>query len=523
MQSFEALFLILMAIALGRLLVGPRYPWLTYFRIFVTGALLLIAGLLVEGLRWQMLPAMLAFAIVVLASLKRSDSRFVWRMLGALPLMILVVASAVLAQLLPVVTLPVPAGPYGVGTFELSITDPARAERYAPDRKRELYLEVWYPAQQEGLANYPVRTLFQELYEGEYNRHNFFFGYLGRVATHSHVQAPVAHSTEGKFPILLFNHALDFGFTSQNQVLMEHLASYGYVVFSVAHPYQSAKVNLAEAGTVYRSSDIPADILPPRAELPEGIVSMVFEATADIARVSQLKAALLPLADEYLALEEEAQAAFLTHAVASPALALFRQHLTEDLLADFFYYDYMVGNSLTEYWVKDSQFIVDSLLQLETPLAGFSAVLDIERLGLIGMSYGGAVAGEFCKIDKRCKAGVNLDGTQFGRHWDTKQPVPFLMFGNDEHQGGNDYAYWPPITDFWDYRVKTATHMDFTDFVYLWPILKYTGFSGEIDGMRMMEILNSVQLNFFDHYLKGKALDEELLSNIPEIVARRVQ
>jgi hypothetical protein len=100
--------------------------------------------------------------------------------------------------------------------------------------------------------------------------------------------------------------------------------------------------------------------------------------------------------------------------------------------------------------------------------------------------------------------------------------VPFLMLYNDEHQGGNDYAYWPPADDFWDLRVKGATHMDFTDFVYLWPILKLIGFSGSIEGARMTTILNSVQLKFFDRYLKGKLLREDVSVGFPELVVREL-
>ncbi len=304
--------------------------------------------------------------------------------------------------------------------------------------------------------------------------------------------------------MLLFNHALDFGFTSQNLLLMEHLASHGYVILSIAHPYQTAKVNLAAAGTIFRASASPGDIVLPRPELPKGIVTVVFEETKDLKQVSRIKAQLLPMAEEFLALDEAGKADFVKRAMQSPGLKPFKQYVSEELLEDFFYYDYVLENSLVQYWVQDNQFIADSLADLQAPIAGFPAILDLERMGVFGMSYGGAAAGEFCKIDSRCKAGANLDGTQFGRHWEQKVPVPFLMFYNDEHQGGNDYAYLPPVADFWDLRVKGATHLDFTDFVYLWPILKLVGFSGSIDGMRMMEILDSVQLDFFDHYLKGK-------------------
>lgn len=521
MQLLEALFLILLAMAIVRVVVGSRFAWLTYSRLTIAGLVLLTLGLFTQGWRWQFLPAGVAFVLVLLGALKKGRTRLGWRLFGAVPLIILVGCSAVLAQLMPVVSLPIPAGTYAVGTFDLSITDSSRVERYASGRKRELYVEVWYPADKAAVEEYPVRTLFHDLYRGGYNRTSLIFGYLKRVDTHSHVNAPVARSYEGKFPVLLFNHALDFGFTSQNLLLMEYLASHGYVVVSIAHPYQTPKVNLAEAGTVFRAKGLPEDIVLPRKELPMGIVGTVHDATKDIKQVSQLKSQLLPMAERFLALDEAGRADFLKQFMKSPGLEPFRAYVSEELLADF-YYDYATDNSLTEYWVEDNQFIAGALADLQVPAGGFHENLDLERMGVLGMSHGGAVAGEFCKIDSRCKAGVNLDGTQFGRHWDQKVPVPFLMIYNDEHQGGNDFAYSPPVADFWDLRIKGATHLDFTDFVYLWPILKSVGFSGGIDGMRMMEILNSVQLDFLDHHLKGRPLRAGMNTGFPEVVARRL-
>lgn len=522
MQLLEALFLLLLAIAIVRVVAGSRYAWLTYSRLAIAGLVVLAIGLFTQGWRWQLLPAGVAFVLMLPGALKKSRTRLGWRLLGAVPLIILVGCSALLAQLMPVVSLPTPAGTYAVGTFDLSITDHSRVERYASGRKRELYMEVWYPADTAAVEEYPVRTLFHDLYRGDYNRTSLIFGYLKRVDTHSHVNAPVAKSEEGRFPVLLFNHALDFGFTSQNLLLMEHLASHGYIVVSIAHPYQAAKVNLAEAGTVLRASKLPDDIDLPRKELPKGVVGTVFDATRDLKQVSQLKSQLLPRAETFLALPEARRAGFLKQFMTSPGLEPFRTYLTEELLADF-YYEYAIDNSLTHYWVEDNQFIAGALADLQAPAAGFRESLDLERMGVLGMSYGGAAAGEFCKVDSRCKAGVNLDGTQFGRHWDRKLPVPFLMFYNDEHQGGNDFAYSPPVAEFWDLRVKGATHLDFTDFAYLWPIVKSVGFSGKIDGMRMMEILNSVLLDFLDHHLKGRLVRAGVNTGFPEVVARQLR
>ena len=138
----------------------------------------------------------------------------------------------------------------------------------------------------------------------------------------------------------------------------------------------------------------------------------------------------------------------------------YRNFISEDLLEDYFLYDYFVENSLLQYWVEDIQFIANTLGDLQAPVAGFSESIDTRGFGVFGMSYGGSAAGEFCKIDDRCSAGANLDGTQFGRHWNQAVSAPFLMLYHEEHQGGNDFAYLPPTHDFWDYGVKGATHFD---------------------------------------------------------------
>ena len=521
MQSFEVLFLLVLAVGIARLLLGPVHPRLAYSTIVVVGLGLVVLGIASEGLRWQMVPAYVGFGALTIASWKKSDTKAVWRGLGALPLLLLLSASALLSHTLPVFSLPVPSGPYGVGTFAYSVTDYARRERYSPTRNREVYVEVWYPAEKSAVGEFPVRTLFQELYEGDYTRQSLLFGYLRHVPTHSHVQAPVAASDAGPFPVLLFNHALGLGFTSQNQLLMEHLASHGYVILSIAHPYQSSKVNLRNAGTVTVTDEYPPDMNLARAELDRGVVGTIYEASHDLDEVSAVKEVLSPLAETYFALDERDRRAFLTQSAAREEFDAYRDFISEDLLEDYFVYDYSVENSSLQYWVEDIQFVAGTLDHLQAPIGGFAESIDTTRLGVFGMSFGGAAAGEFCKIDSRCKAGTNLDGTQFGRHWNQAVSAPFLMLYHEEHQGGNDFAYLPPTHDFWDYGVKDSTHFDFTDFSYVWPLFRALGYTGPIDGMRMIDIMNVVVLNFFDHSLKGKPIAGELFADIPEIVVRQ--
>jgi hypothetical protein len=259
----------------------------------------------------------------------------------------------------------------------------------------------------------------------------------------------------------------------------------------------------------------------PRAKLVRGVVGTIYEASHDLDEISAVKEVLSALAEQYFAVDGRDREAFLSQAVAMEEFRAYQHFMSEELLEDYFLYDYFAENSMQQYWVEDIQFIADTLPALQAPVPGLLESIDTGGFGVFGMSFGGGAAGEFCKIDSRCKAGVNLDGTQFGRNWNQAVAAPFLMLYNEEHQGGNDFAYLPPTHEFWDYGVKGATHFDFTDFTYVWPLFKTLGLTGPIDGMRMIYITNSVVLNFFDHSLKAKPVSGELFTDLPEIVVRQ--
>jgi hypothetical protein len=55
------------------------------------------------------------------------------------------------------------------------------------------------------------------------------------------------------------------------------------------------------------------------------------------------------------------------------------------------------------------------------------------------MSLGGGATSEFCKADTRCRAGINIDGLQYGERQRENHNVPFLTMYSDEAPGVNDF------------------------------------------------------------------------------------
>ncbi len=521
MQVFEAIFVAGTMLLLARLLVPSRLPRIKPLHLAAACVVILGLGLILEGYRWQVIPLYFGFGGLVLASNRRRETKQVWRIIGFSTVAVLISATVIFAYQMPVFVMAAPSGPYGVGAFDYSITDNSRLERFAPERNRELFVEVWYPADKNAISDYPVKTLYQELYKGDYSWVTYLIDYLRHIPTHSHVEAPVAQPDE-RFPVLLFNHGAS-SFTSQNQTLMEHLVSHGYVIFGISHPYQSIKVNLANAGTIRSTSDQPSDIDFQVEDLERNMLGKIREAAnLNTLESSAMRAVLLSLADDYAEAQDDSdKQRVLAAALEMKELRPFSSWLTQESLGEYLLYIHDYQHTLVDYWVKDIHFIADTLPDFEAPIVGFSEVLDTDGFGVFGMSFGGAAAGEFCKLDDRCLAGTNLDGTQFGGNWSKKVRAPFLMFYHEAHQGGNDFAYVPPINDFWDYTVRGTAHFDFTELAHTFPILQTIGMTGSIDKSRMLAIVNEVQLNFFDHYLKGKPVPKELFVDIPEILTRR--
>ena len=65
---------------------------------------------------------------------------------------------------------------------------------------------------------------------------------VAKVKTNCYKNVPIA-SSEDNYPVIIFNHGYS-GHTMQSTILCSDLASSGYIVVSVGHPYEASGVNL---------------------------------------------------------------------------------------------------------------------------------------------------------------------------------------------------------------------------------------------------------------------------------------
>jgi hypothetical protein len=98
----------------------------------------------------------------------------------------------------------------------------------------------------------------------------------------------------------------------------------------------------------------------------------------------------------------------------------------------------------------DIRFAIGELARLAEEPGILAARLDLERLGVLGHSFGGGAAVEVCRLDGRVRAGASVDGGLWRRpeHLEVSQPV-LQLFG--EHP-----EYRMPCSEALDKRYYTT-------------------------------------------------------------------
>ncbi|MFJ7209160.1 alpha/beta hydrolase family protein [Streptomyces sp. NPDC098789] len=171
----------------------------------------------------------------------------------------LIATGPVAAWAFPVPVFPEPSGDYAVGTRVVQWTDPSRPETFTPDPHdlRTVVVQLWYPARDSpagaqraqylGRTEHEARTVSRALARGV-GLPDFLIDGVPRARTRSVFDAPVAGGG-GRFPVVLFSPGSG-GVRTQNTAWAEELASHGYVVAALDHPYDSAAVVLADGRTI---------------------------------------------------------------------------------------------------------------------------------------------------------------------------------------------------------------------------------------------------------------------------------
>ncbi|MBD8498770.1 chlorophyllase/cutinase-like alpha/beta fold protein [Paenibacillus arenosi] len=188
---------------------------------------------------------------------------------------------------------------------------------------------------------------------------------------------------------------------------------------------------------------------------------------------------------------------------------------------------------ITKVWVKDIQFVLDHLDQLsEKQSYPIWKQADLNRVGMLGHSFGGATAAQVMLQDSRVKAGINMDGGFFGRVIpETGIPGPFMLMNasydglknlesidpkqSAEAQGLDEKKitemlkhviarYKQAVRFSYSVSFRHADHGTFSDTPLITPSPESNDASRLQTVYRTHSSINAYALDFFDHFLKGK-------------------
>ena len=73
--------------------------------------------------------------------------------------------------------------------------------------------------------------------------------------------------------------------------------------------------------------------------------------------------------------------------------------------------------------------VIDELEKINKndPQQIFTSKLDLSHIGIFGHSFGGAAAAQMCRNDSRCKVGIDMDGTLYGKDNEAPFDRPFMF------------------------------------------------------------------------------------------------
>ena len=280
------------------------------------------------------------------------------------------------------------------------------------------------------------------------------------LKTNSSRDIPVS-SKESEYPILIFSHGWGEHY-SQNSILMEELASHGYIVFSISHHYECKFSSFPDGRFIYidmnskRLQKLMGEMANPKTmELLQKFSSACndeerLQVFADLGKVLSMGLSEGPM-----------------------------------------------------YWAEDISFFIDQLNGLNNENKFFKNKLNLNRLGVFGMSLGGLASIEACLLDHRIKACVSMDGGLNGLIIKSKIKVPAMFLNSKRYLGyGNIFTNRSEV-DCYSFTVKNSDHYNFSDYS-IYPVQAVKSLLGSIDGKKTIEIMDVVVLAFFDKYLKQK-------------------
>ena len=316
---------------------------------------------------------------------------------------------------------------------------------------RLLSFQVWYPTLSQSSEKMPFRCKTVVSHLSDFlELPPFAISYFSEIESHTIWHASPISGT--KFPVLIYNHGYG-GFSQVYQTVFEDLVSNGYIVVSIGHQDESALL-IKEDGEVISNR-------------PENAFYAQRASELNSTEIGQWQSTILS-SDQ----TKDNSKAYLEMLKLTP-----------------------LHNESTRLWASDTRTVLEKLADINTEGGQLSGIFDLEKMGIFGHSLGGATAGQLSYGNTPFKAGINLDGFQFGDLFYQQLKIPFLFVSSnpegDRYLRASNFIN-KSTKDGYQVSIQGFSHDNFTDLKYI----------TEGDSIAM-ELQRKLVKTFFDQYVKG--------------------
>lgn len=367
---------------------------------------------------------------------------------------------------------PTPTGEYAVGTMTYTVYED-RDEVIVPGTKRSIPARVYYPVTKESVEGMPkarymsknVANALKKVMHAPINYEKSEAA--GENVSDCYENAPKIEGA--KFPLIMFNHGLQ-SYREANSFLCIELASHGYVVITIGHPYDAAC-----------------------AELDNGTV-----------------------VDYYKAASKKQYEPFLPGVI--NVIKLIKAKGTDRELAERFdeiqkKYCKFINTRIDE-WIKDT------LAAVKYAKENLSELIDFENgIGVTGHSLGGATAYMLCLDHGEFTCGVNLDGALFGDNKGKVLTKPFVQISCKTNANAEKRPFLDHTKPVYGALFDDMQHLGFSDMKNMIPIKPLVG---GLDADVLHDNVCKLHLELFDSYLK-KSKEKPELESCPGVTIKEYE
>ncbi|PZD96709.1 dienelactone hydrolase [Paenibacillus sambharensis] len=445
-------------------------------------AAVLLVHFLAEGGRWQLLVPYVMTLVFLAVSIYRLQRRAsspqrrvsAWITLPLKSLLTLaILASASLAVLLPVFSLPEPTGPYPTGTRIIHWVDESREETIgAAGGKREIMVQLWYPAKPDReLETAPLVPEGMEILNAlaaEMRLSGQLISHWQYTLTHSAMNAELS-GEQPSYPLILLNHGMGTARFLQT-AQAENLASHGYIVASVEHPYSTLASVFPDGRVTHNETDSARMVKS--VDYREEVGSVW---TEDVRfALGQLEKMNIGQAESgFTGKIDMSRVGVMGHSYGGAA--------SYDMMPDD-RVDAGIDMDGTLYGFRGDPAVTKPFLFFYAEDT-FNAYNEIRQ----GKSYTNAELEKMGTTREEMAEQLKIAGLEIQQISETLKSNNQLLY------------------------MDGSSHYNFTDLQLASPLLPQLGFTGPIDGERSTAIVNQVVLDFFNKHLLGQ--DGGLLEN----------